>query len=303
MEGINLNFVVSLIIIGLGFFTKKIGIIKESDGDTISKIIFNITLPALVLNTFSTIEISSFLLLLPVLNISICLFMLFISLVIFKNYDKKKKGIYIMLLSGYNIGLFAYPLIEMIWGANGLKYFGMFDIGNAFIVFGSNYIIASIYANNNSNVNVKRVFKKMFKSVPFIAYILALIISLLPITLPNIFIVLTENISRANMPLSLLLLGFLLSFNFKKDELFKIFQLLSIRYLLGIIIGVSLYIFMPFDELFKSVLLIGTLLPVSMAVIPYSIEFNYDKKFIGTVNTATIIISFIFIWLSVYFIN
>jgi predicted permease len=219
------------------------------------------------------------------------------------NYDKKKKGMYIMLLSGYNIGLFAYPLIEMIWGANGLKYFGMFDIGNAFIVFGSNYIIASIYANNNSNVNVKRVFKKMFKSVPFIAYILALIISLLPITLPNIFIVLTENISRANMPLSLLLLGFLLSFNFKKDELFKIFQLLSIRYLLGIIIGVSLYIFMPFDELFKSVLLIGTLLPVSMAVIPYSIEFNYDKKFIGTVNTATIIISFIFIWLSVYFIN
>jgi predicted permease len=88
MEGINLNFVVSLIIIGLGFFTKKIGIIKESDGDTISKIIFNITLPALVLNTFSTIEISSFLLLLPVLNISICLFMLFISLVIFKKVEK-----------------------------------------------------------------------------------------------------------------------------------------------------------------------------------------------------------------------
>ena len=40
-----------------------------------------------------------------------------------------------MIVPGFNIGLFAYPLVEGIWGQEGIKYFGMFDMGNAFIVF------------------------------------------------------------------------------------------------------------------------------------------------------------------------
>ena len=38
-----------------------------------------------------------------------------------------------MLIIGLNIGNFAFPIIDSIWGMDGLQYMIMIDIGNAFV--------------------------------------------------------------------------------------------------------------------------------------------------------------------------
>ena len=50
MNTINSQFVMSLSIILLGYFLKKVNILKESDGEVISRLIFNVTLPSIVIN-------------------------------------------------------------------------------------------------------------------------------------------------------------------------------------------------------------------------------------------------------------
>ncbi|MEN8905925.1 MAG: AEC family transporter [Clostridiales bacterium] len=304
MADINISFIISLMIIGLGYISKKTKIVKESDGEGIARIIFNFTLPALVLTAFSNVKIDVSLLLLPVINILFALFMTFIGMFLFKNMNIRDKGMSIMLIAGFNIGLFAYPIIEMIWGNEGLKYFGMFDVGNAFIVFGTNYIIANIYSNSmGEKIDYKKILKKVFTSIPFLTYILALFMAVFQLSLPGILKNMVLIISKANMPLSLILLGIYLTFNLNKENIKKMLKILMIRYGFGIVFGVLMFLIFPFGELFRITLLLGLIMPISLAVIPYSVEFNYDKSFVGTINTFTIIISFLLIWLGTFYIT
>ncbi len=201
-----------------------------------------------------------------------------------------------MMVPGFNIGLFAYPLVEGIWGKEGLKYFGMFDMGNALIVFGLTYLIASFYSNEQATFNVKDVMLKMSRSIPLLTYIIVCIVSLAGLKLPAIVLDISEIISKANMPLSLLLLGIYLNFTFDKSYLQRIGKYLALRYVVGLGIGLLLFYFLPFENMFKYTILIGLILPMSVATLAYSVQFGYDEKFVGTVSNVTILISFVLLW-------
>jgi predicted permease len=219
-----------------------------------------------------------------------------IGVYFFRKETKTLRGTLTMITPGFNIGLFAYPLVESIWGANGLKYFGMFDMGNSLIMFGVCYILASYFAPNEGDIDLKIIAKKLFTSIPLMTYIITLIINTCGFHYPSAIIDISKIISKANAPLSLLLLGVYLNFSFDKGYWRNIAKLLSLRYTIGLVIGVSLFLFLPFDSLFRYTLLIGFILPIGTAVIPYAIQFNYDEKLVGTLCNITVIISFIMIW-------
>jgi malate permease and related proteins len=297
MQNVNNQFILSMLIILLGYILKRINILKESDGDTFSRIIFNITLPSLVINTFSAITVDFSLGLLPVINIIYCTLIAFFSLFIFRNRSRKTKGMLSMVSIGFNIGLFVYPLVEALWGEAGIKYFGMFDMGNGLSVFGISYIIASYYSSDEVNIDYKQITYKLLHSIPLLTYIVTLAVNLSGLHFPSVFLDVTKTLSRANMPLSLLLLGLYLDFTFDKSHWKNILQLLSIRYAIGLGVGILLYFIIPFEPLFRSTLLLGFILPIGTVVIAFAVQFDYDKKFAGTLTNLTNIISFSLIWL------
>lgn len=132
----NQEFLYIIIIIALGYLLKRVNILKEKDGEVISKIIFKITLPALVLVTFDSVKIETSLILLPVIVLVYGIITAFLGFIVFKNEERELKGSLLMLSSGFNVGLFAFPLVYAIWGIEGLTYFSMFDVGTSFVVFG-----------------------------------------------------------------------------------------------------------------------------------------------------------------------
>ncbi len=302
MNTINSQFAISLSIILLGYFLKKMGVLKESDGEVISRLIFNVTLPSIVINVFSTMSIDKNLLLVPIISLVYGLIMAIVALIVFKGESRRKKGMLTMLVPSFNIGLFAYPLVESIWGKGGLKYFGMFDMGNSFIVFAVCYIIASIYSSSEGEICYKNIFSKTLHSIPFLTYIITLTINLLGLSIPKPIIEITEILSKANMPLALLVLGLYLSFSFKKAYLKNMAKIIALRYMIGLGVGILLYNLVPIDPMFKITMLIGFILPISFTVIPYSVEFGYDTRFVGTINNFTIIISFLLMWAIIAFI-
>ncbi|HEY8890663.1 MAG TPA: AEC family transporter [Clostridium sp.] len=302
MNTINSQFAISLSIILLGYFLKKVGILKESDGEVISRLIFNVTLPSIVINVFSTMEIDKNLLLVPIFCLVYGLMMTIVALIVFKGESRRDKGMLSMLVPSFNVGLFAYPLVESIWGRSGLKYFGMFDMGNSFIVFAVCYIVASIYSSSKGEISYKNIFSKTLQSIPFLTYIITLTINLLGLNIPKPIIEITGVLSKANMPLALLALGLYLSFSFKKVYLKNMAKIIALRYMVGLGVGILLYNLVPLDPMFKITMLIGFILPISFTVIPYSVEFGYDTKFVGTVNNFTIVISFLLMWGIIAFI-
>ncbi|MBC2582023.1 AEC family transporter [Clostridium sp. DJ247] len=299
MKNISSQIILSLIIIALGYLFKRINIIKEKDGEGVSRIIFNVTLPALIINTFNSINIDFSLIMLSLISIIYGIFMSIIALFVFRKEGKSTRGMLSMLVPGFNIGLFAYPLVESIWGQKGLKYFGMFDMGNSLVLFGICYLIASYFSPSESTIDFKNISKKIFTSIPLMSYIITLAVNLSGLHYPSGIIEICAILGRANMPLSLLLLGIYLNFSIDAKYKINIIKILSMRYFIGILVGVLLFVLMPFDSLFRYTLLIGLILPIGMAVIPFSIQFKYDEQFVGTLSNITIIVSFILVWIIV----
>jgi len=296
MENVNGQFLLSLLIIALGYLAKKLNIIQEKDGEGMARIIFNITLPSLIINTFNTMKLDFSLIYLSIGSFIFGILMSLIGIFVFKKESRTIRGTLSMLTPGFNIGLFAYPLVESIWGTNGLKYFGMFDMGNALIIFGVCYIIANYFSPAEENIDLKTIARKLFASIPLMTYIITLIINLSGLHYPSVLIDISKIISKANAPLSLLLLGVYLNFSFDKSYWKNIIKVLSIRYTIGLAIGAALFLSLPFDSLFRYTLLIGFILPIGSAVIPYAVQFNYDERLVGTLCNITIIVSFIMIW-------
>ncbi len=300
MSALNSQFLISLALILTGYFCKRISLVTEKDGEIISRLILNITLPALVLVTFSSIDISLSLSLLPFLCIISGLLISGMAFFIFKNSPAPFKGILMASSCGFNIGLFAYPLIEGIFGVEGLQYIAMFDMGNAVLIFGLSYSYACYYAPGAAAVNYREIAARLLKFFPLLSYLLALGISISGLQLPVLISGFLAPIAGANSFLALFLLGVYLNFTLSPKHWQYILKLLSLRYVFGLAAGITVYcLLLPyetFNQVFKSIALMGFILPVGMSVVPYAIQFNYDKKLTGAIVNISNIISFFLIW-------
>ncbi|WHY02807.1 AEC family transporter [Neobacillus sp. DY30] len=301
----NQEFLYIIIIIAFGYLLKRLNILQEKDGEVISKIIFKITLPALVLVTFDSVKVETSLIVLPVIVLVYGIITALLGLLVFKNEDRELKGSLLMLSSGFNVGLFAFPLVYAIWGIDGLTYFSMFDVGASFVVFGICFILGSYFSEEGLRLNPMEILKKLGKSIPLMTYLIASILNLTHIQLPDLIINVADKISGANMPLSLLLLGLFLNFKFDKQFIKPMVKFLTFRYGLGLIVGLVLYFILPFDMMFRYTILIGLLLPVAASALTFAVEFKYSTnstRFIATMSNITILVSIVILYIFANFI-
>ena len=123
------------------------------------------------------------------------------------------------------------------------------------------------------------------------------ILNMANIHLPKVSIDFFSILGKANMPLSMILLGVML--NFTIEKLIYLQQSnIFLHYGIGLIAGLIVYFFLPVsDQMIKTTLLITWLLPVGVAIIPYSIQFKYKTlPLIGMVTNLSIVISIVIIY-------
>jgi malate permease and related proteins len=300
MGNVNAVFLLSIVVIALGYFIKTIKVVTEKEGRALTSLILNVTLPALALNTISTITIEPALALLPFICIAFSAGVLYASFLFFRKEVDARKGLLCMSAIGFNIGLFAYPLIEGIWGVEGLKHVALFDVGNAFVIFGIAYTTGTVYspktAAQQQTVNGRFIARKLLTSAPLMSYVIALVLNFTHFQLPGFATQILTVLARANMALVLLVLGIYLNFDFKRSQWFDVAKILLIRYGFGLALGLILYLVLPFSRLYRSIVLISLILPLGMTIIPFAVLFHYDEKLAGTTANLSILISFGLMW-------
>ena len=303
----NLVFLLSLIFIFLGYLLKRVGFLGEIESRIISKIVLNVTLPALIIRTIIGADLSTSLLYLPisaiVYGVVVC------GILIFLNRQKlpEDKAIYSMASIGFNNGMFAYPIIEGIYGITGLQYLAIFDIGSGLSVFGVSYMLAAYFhakmTQDHFQMTPITFLRMILGSVPFVSYIIAISLNLSGVRFAPFIDSVFAVPARANMVLVLLLIGLHLEFNFKGADRRKILQIFGLRYGLGILLGAVVF-FLPISPAaLKGVLILVFILPVSMAILPYSSKFGFDMKTAGALVNYSIIISFILMWIAINIIQ
>ena len=293
------QFIIIILLIALGYLLKRINFIKSADSQVLSTLVLNVTLPSLVIVNLNSANLDLSFSILPIMMLIYGILAKVIMVALFRKYDNHVKGSVGMMAASLNIGLFAYPLVETIWPKNGMIYFGMADIGGAIIMFGVTYFVGSYYSEGSDQFNFKFLGKKLISSVPLVTYIVMFILNMANIHLPKASIDFFTIISKANMPLSMILLGIMLSFRIEKQFLPIAVKYLIVHYGLGCIAGLLVHFFLPTsDDMIKTTLLITWLLPVGVAIIPYSIQFKYKTlPLVGMVTDISIVISIIIIYI------
>lgn len=293
------QFIIIILLITLGYLLKRINFIKSADSQVLSTLVLNVTLPSLVIVNLNSANLDLSFSILPIMMLIYGILAKVIMVALFRKYDNHVKGSVGMMAASLNIGLFAYPLVETIWPKNGMIYFGMADIGGAIIMFGVTYFVGSYYSEGSDQFNFKFLGKKLISSIPLVTYIVMFILNMANIHLPKASIDFFTIISKANMPLSMILLGIMLSFRIEKQFLPIAVKYLIVHYGLGCIAGLLVHFFLPTsDDMIKTTLLITWLLPVGVAIIPYSIQFKYKTlPLVGMVTNISIVISIIIIYI------
>jgi predicted permease len=310
MTDVNVVFFLSILIVAIGYLVKKLKFLKETDGDSIARIIFNVTLPTVILKVTTTIQFDFTLILLPIIGIVYGFVMAVLSSILFRKNSSQIKGAMIMTSMGFSVANFFFPLVEGIWGQVGMQYVALFDAGNAVTIFVTCYTMAVVYSPKNQEnvvkINVKFIVKRLFTSIPLLSYIFAIIINFSGIIIPSFFSELIDILARANTALALLLLGVFLHFKFEKKEWLSILKVLILRYGVGLFAGLTLFFLLPpsiFNPHFRIIICLSLILPVGLSAIPFSVENGYDQKYVTMLANLTILISFGLIWVLILILN
>jgi predicted permease len=297
MNTTNLVFGSALIIIGIGYLLKSLKFIELQDAKSISKFLMHTTFPALVFTTMLKVKLSAALGWLPLIAMLFGFLSSYLGYLIFKKEAPTHRGILTMGSAGWNLGLFAYPLIEGIWGWEGLTYAIMFDLGNSVINFMVNYGMGTYLAGNHGTKNpYKHVVKKIFTLPPFQAMLIGLAFNIFKIPVLPLASDIIDTIAKGNKPMVLLLMGIYFSVRLPKTAYTKVFQVLSLRYVLGLSIGLLLYYTVPFEFQYRNMLLICLILPAGMTLITYSDELNFDTGIAAAIVNFSMLISFVIMW-------
>jgi malate permease and related proteins len=300
MNQTNTVFLTALSIILLGYFLKRKNIITENEGKIITKLLMHTTFPALMFVTIVRVNFTWNLLLLPLFSFVFSLFTMITASYFFKDLPRKMKAILIMGSGGFNLGLFAYPLIEGIWGQSGMVYAAMFDFGNSFAVFGLVYGTGVFMSDKNQGASIKDNTKKaLFKIItllPFQAVLLGAFCNLGSVSVPQILIDILDILAKGNKVIVLLIMGIYMNISMTTELWQKVSRVLAIRYFWGLLLGFFFFYFLPVEQLYRNILLIVLIIPIGMTIIPFSNELDYDTELAGTLVNISMLISFAMMW-------
>ncbi|KAA5806781.1 AEC family transporter [Thermoanaerobacterium thermosaccharolyticum] len=286
---------ISIIVIFLGYAVKKMKFLPNETGKVLNNFIIYITLPASIAKVFFTTKVNTNLFVLTFFGFVLGVITFLIGFLIFKktNLKRETKGTLMISLCGYNIGLFAFPFIQQIYGNNGLLHIAMFDMGNSFNVFGIAYIIAYAFSENDK-LDIKKVLKKILYFIPFDTYIISFILNIVGFKFPGLIVNLVEQISLPNTTLALFVIGYFLDFNLDKDEIVSLVKGLIIKYIPGIILFITLPLFFSTTSMTIKAIMLGSIMPTALVAVIYSDERNLNVKLASIFITSTTIITIIF---------
>ena len=282
-------------VIIMGNLLRRAGFFKEEDFYVLSKIVLRITLPAAIISNFSGIDLKPSMLVMTLLGFGGGI--LYISMAFIMSIGKKREewAFNTMNLPGYNIGNFTMPFAQGFLGPMGVVATSLFDTGNAFICLGGSYSAAVMIKEKNTRFSILPVMKTLLKSVPFDAYLLMTVLSLLHVALPAPITTFTGVIGNANAFMAMLMIGVGFKLNGDSSQLGKIVKILAARYSAAIALALIFYFLLPFSMEYRQALTILALSPMSSAAPAFTGNLGSDVGLASAVNSISVVISTVLI--------
>lgn len=300
MENLAYNLIPVILIFVLGFLLKVLGVLKQDHGDVFMRVVFYLSLPALVILSLTRIELTKELAWLPLISFSIIMIQFGVAYIIGKmmKLDRRTHGVLMVGTMIMNIG-FALPFVIAAYGDEGLAVLSIFDFSNAALAFTLVYYIACRYGEHgNSN---KILIKKFAVSPPLWALITGVLLNLSNTSIPPVPARLLQILGDLTIPLIMITLG--VFFNIRLIKPVSVFAGIAIRMLLGFFLGLGFCYLLDLDGLIMAVVLIGASAPIGFNSIIYASMEKLDKEYAASMVSFGILAGLIAIPLIIYYLQ
>ncbi len=277
----------------LGFLLRSVGFFKEGDFQVLSKIALKITLPAAIIVSFSEMKVESSMLIIVALGFGGGIIYLLVALLMNIRASKDRRAFELLNLPGYNIGLFAMPFVSEFVGAAGVVATSLFDTGNAFICLGGSYGIARS-VKEGQGFSFGRILVALITSVPFMTYIIMIILNLSGFRLPKEVLSFAEIIKGANTFIAMLMIG--VGFRLRADmkQIGQILRIVIVRYLVAALLaGAYYHLFTFFPMELRKTLVLLAFSPIGAAAPAFTAEMKGDAGLSSAINSICIVCSIV----------
>ena len=278
-------------IILLGYSLRRIGFFKEQDFHVLSKIVLKITLPAAIVFSFADKKIDASMLVISLLGLLGGFIYISAGFLISARATKEKKAFEIVNLSGYNIGNFTLPFVQSFLGPSGVVVTSLFDTGNAVVCLGGAYSVASMVKGESKGMPVLQIGKTLLKSVPFDAYLIMTVLSLLGLHLPSQIVSFAGIIADGNAFMAMLMIGVGFKLSGDKSQLGTIIKILTVRYIVAVSLSIAFYFLLPMPLEYRQTLAILVFAPVASTAPVFTADLRGDIGLSSAINSISILIS------------
>mgnify|MGYP003293412460 CR=1 FL=1 len=279
-------------IIILGFVLRRTGFFNEHAFGVLSKVVLKITFPASIIFSFASMDVSASMLTIAVISFACGLMYMGVGYLSHLRKPKNEQAFAVLNLPGYNIGIFTVPFVQSFLGPVGMVATSIFDIGNAFICLGGAYGVASAMKAGKA-FDVKRIGKALLSSLPFMCYIVMILVNLLNITVPSPVLQFAEILKNANAFLAMLMIGVGFQIKADKEKIGKLVKFVVLRYLIAIPVALIFYFALPFALEIRQTLVVLAFSPVGSAVPAFTGELKEDVGLSSAINSVCIVVSIV----------
>ena len=164
------------VIVIVGYGAGKLGYMGGTFDKRLSKLVIDITCPALILSSAMTGELPDRRFILPLLGISVLTYAVLtvVALLLprFLTRQKNEEGIIGFALMFGNVGFMGYPVVASIFGHQAVFYAAVLNVVNTFAVF----TIGTMLVTGGEGTTREKFNRKVLYSTPMLSAYLAMLI-------------------------------------------------------------------------------------------------------------------------------
>ena len=195
-------------IVVVGYAAGKLGYMGGTFDKRLSKLVIDITCPALILSSAMTGVLPDREFILPLLGISVITYVVLTGVALlvprFLTHRKADEGAVGFAIMFGNVGFMGYPVVASIFGHEAVFYAAVLNVVNTFAVF----TIGTMLITGKSEMEGSRFQKKVLYSTPMLAaYLTMLIVALKIDNIPGYISQPLTMIGNITVPAALLIIG------------------------------------------------------------------------------------------------
>ena len=160
------TFLPVILMLAIGMICRQKKLLSREGISALKSVVVNITLPAVMVNAFATMEYSGKNIILTLMMFGICLIAWILGKVI-KNVFHMESRFIPFLTTGFEAGMLGYALFMLLYGSDRISDFASIDLGQVLFVFTLYKILLGL--DGQEKVSAKGLVKDMIQSPTVIA--------------------------------------------------------------------------------------------------------------------------------------